>query len=60
MEDIKKIGDDIRIDLSKQYTVKQIASDYGIPLCTLRTEFRKIYGVSFYIYLRNCRMEAAC
>lgn len=60
MEDIIKIGDDIKANPGRQYTVKQAASDYGIPLRTLKTEFRKTYGVSFYIYLRNCRMEAAC
>ncbi|MCR4588721.1 MAG: AraC family transcriptional regulator [Lachnospiraceae bacterium] len=49
----------ITSDLSRRYTISDLAGRYGLADSTLKKYFRKVYGMTFTDYLRNKRLGLA-
>lgn len=56
---IKEIADFITKDITKHYTIEQLAEKYNISPTALKKCFRGVYGSSVYAYLRMYRLQTA-
>jgi len=56
---IKEIAAFITDDLTKHYTIEQLAQKFHISSTALKRCFRGVYGSSVYAYLRTYRMQVA-
>ncbi len=56
---IKEIADFITEDITKHYTIEQLAEKYHISPTALKKCFRGVYGSSVYAYLRMYRLQTA-
>lgn len=56
---IKEIADFITADITKHYTIEQLAEKYNISPTALKKCFRGVYGSSVYAYLRMYRLQTA-
>lgn len=56
---IKEIADFITTDITKHYTIEQLAEKYNISPTALKKCFRGVYGSSVYAYLRMYRLQTA-
>ena len=56
---IKEIADFITTDITKHYTIEQLAEKYSISPTALKKCFRGVYGSSVYAYLRMYRLQTA-
>ncbi len=54
---IKEIADFITKDITRHYTIEQLAEKYNISPTALKKCFRGVYGSSVYAYLRMYRLQ---
>lgn len=59
VEKVKKARDVMCADLTKSFTVEELADRVGLPLTAFKTCFKGVYGMPPYAYLRSYRMEKA-
>lgn len=45
--------------LSRHDTLKELSERFDIPLTTMKTCFKSVYGCSIYAYMKSYRMQAA-
>ncbi len=45
--------------LSRHDTLKELSDRFDIPLTTMKTCFKSVYGCSIYAYMKSYRMQAA-
>lgn len=56
VKEVKKIMID---DISRHYTIEELAKNFDISASTLKTCFKDIYGESIYSYVKNYRLQVA-
>ncbi len=56
---VKEVAAFITEDLTRHYTIEELAVKFGISATTLKKYFRGIYGTTVYAWLRTYRMQTA-
>lgn len=56
---INEIHDYIISNLSYRYTIDELAAKYGINQTTLKATFKKVYGKSIGVYIKEYRIKKA-
>lgn len=59
VETIKAICTQMTQNLDCHYTLEELSEQFGIPLTSMKTCFKGVYGASIYTYLRIYRMQTA-
>ncbi|MGL6201695.1 MAG: helix-turn-helix domain-containing protein [Lachnospiraceae bacterium] len=59
VEKIKTIHKLLTENITEHYTLKDLARRFDIPLTTMKSCFKSIYGNSIFAYMRNYRMNHA-
>ena len=59
VDTIKEIKELITSDLSRKYTIEELAKMYLISQTTLKNYFKGVYGMSIATYLREYRIKVA-
>lgn len=59
VQTIKRMEAYMKENLSRHYTLKELSSLFDIPLTTMKTCFKGVYGCSIYTYMKSYRMQAA-
>ena len=56
---IKEIQNYMTSDLKEHYTLEQLSDKFDIPLTSMKTCFKGVFGCSIYAYMKSYRMQAA-
>lgn len=59
VEKVKAIQAFMAADLEKHHTLKELAAKFDIPLTSMKTCFKGVYGMSVFAYMRTYRMNQA-
>lgn len=59
VEKIKAVQAFMTSDVQKHYTLEELASKFDIPLTSMKTCFKGVYGTSVFAYMRTYRMNQA-
>jgi len=59
VETVKAIREYITDNIDKHFTLDELSTQFGIPLTSMKTSFKGIYGTSIYAYVRTQRMQIA-
>ncbi|MBS3977122.1 MAG: helix-turn-helix transcriptional regulator [Syntrophomonadaceae bacterium] len=59
VEKIKAIQAFITSDMQKHYTLDELSSKFDIPLTSMKTCFKGVFGTSIFAYMRTYRMNQA-
>ncbi len=59
VEKIKAIQAFMTADLEKHHTLEELSARFDIPLTSMKTCFKGVYGTSVFAYLRTYRMNQA-
>ena len=59
VEVIKEIHEHLISDLSRRYTIEELAREYLINTSTLKTVFKAVYGLPLASYMKNYRLKQA-
>ena len=56
---LKQVRETILADLSRYYTIFELAKLTGTNAYTLKSNFKTWFGIPLHLFLHNCRMEKA-
>jgi AraC-like DNA-binding protein len=59
VEKIKAVQSYMTADLEKHHTLEELAEKFDIPLTSMKTCFKGVYGTSVFAYMRAYRMNQA-
>jgi len=59
VETVKNIMKYISTNLETHFTLEELSSMFEIPLTSMKSCFKEVYGDSIYTYLKNLRMKKA-
>ena len=59
VEKVREIHAFLSENLSDNFTQEELAARFGIPLTTMKSCFKSLYGTSIGAWLTGCRMERA-
>lgn len=59
VEIIKLIGKHLMKHIDEHITINQLSEIFGISETLLKTNFKKVYGVSVYSFIRSYKMQSA-
>lgn len=59
VQKVKKAKEFMQKNIGSRYTQEQLSEKFDIPLTTLKTCFKEIYGDSMYSFVRTMRMNMA-
>lgn len=59
VEKIKGIQAFMTGDIQKHYTLEELSARFNIPLTSMKTCFKGVYGTSIFAYMRTYRMNQA-
>jgi AraC-like DNA-binding protein len=56
---IKAMRDYMTTNLDKQFTLEELSTRRGIPLTTMKTCFKSVFGAPIHTYMREYRLQTA-
>lgn len=59
VEKIKAIQALMTADIQKHYTLEELSGRFDVPLTSMKTCFKGVYGTSIFAYMRTYRMNRA-
>lgn len=59
VQTIKKMQRYMTENLDKHFTLQELSEKFEIPLTSMKTCFKGVYGCSVYAYMKSYRMQAA-
>lgn len=59
VQTVKAMRDYMTEHLDRQFTMEELSARWGIPLTTMKTCFKSVFGVPIHTYMREYRLQTA-